>query len=124
MILPQRLGHGGFAVVHLAIDLLKRRQVACKVRFQLSAAYADAQADTSTPDYYESDAQAHSTRSRCDDGARSPRYPQLYDVLEINGQLHLFLQLVTGGDLFQCACSQYHDAVVLIRQQTSNDGTD
>ncbi|KAF8898929.1 kinase-like domain-containing protein [Infundibulicybe gibba] len=78
------LGSGSFATVHLALDPVKQRQVACKsIRTKREHEIAQVMKEV-----------------RILMTLQHPNINQIYDTEESQKFIHIFLQLCTGGDLF------------------------
>ncbi|KAG5647566.1 hypothetical protein DXG03_008919 [Asterophora parasitica] len=84
MVTPQCLGSGSFATVHLALDPVKRRQVACKsIRTKREHEVGQVMKEV-----------------RILMTIRHPNINEIYDTEANKNYIHIFLQLCTGGDLF------------------------
>ncbi|KAH6916894.1 kinase-like protein [Coprinopsis sp. MPI-PUGE-AT-0042] len=83
-IMPQSLGSGSFATVHLAYDPLSHKQVACK----------------SIRTHREHDIRHVMKEVRILMTLKHPNINEIYDTEESSKFVHIFLQLCTGGDLF------------------------
>ncbi|KZP31153.1 kinase-like protein [Athelia psychrophila] len=83
-VLSHCLGSGSFATVHLAIDTIKHRQVACKV---IKPRMGDEVAKFRK--------EANLLKTLC-----HPNINSVYEFYEEDKMMHIFLQLCTGGDLF------------------------
>ncbi|RDB28880.1 Meiosis-specific serine/threonine-protein kinase MEK1 [Hypsizygus marmoreus] len=84
IVTSQCLGTGSFATVHLALDPVKHRQVACK--------------SIRTKKEYEVGQVMKEVRILMT--IRHPNINEIYDTEEDKNFIHIFLQLCTGGDLF------------------------
>ncbi|KAF9456158.1 kinase-like domain-containing protein [Collybia nuda] len=84
IVTSQCLGSGSFATVHLALDPIRHRQVACK----------------SIRTRKDSEVEQVMKEVRILMALRHPNINQIYDTEEGNTFIHIFLQLCTGGDLF------------------------
>lgn len=84
IVTSQCLGTGSFATVHVALDPVRHRQVACKsIRTKREHEVGQVMKEV-----------------RILMTLRHPNINQIYDTEENNKFIHIFLQLCTGGDLF------------------------
>ncbi|KJA25792.1 hypothetical protein HYPSUDRAFT_133969 [Hypholoma sublateritium FD-334 SS-4] len=83
-VTSQCLGTGSFATVHLALDLQKHRQVACKsIRTKKDHEVGQVMKEV-----------------KILMTLKHPNINEIYDTEENKRFIHIFLQLCTGGDLF------------------------
>lgn len=84
IVTSQCLGTGSFATVHLAIDPIRHRQVACKsIRTKRDHEVVQVMKEVRLLMTF-----------------KHPNINEIYDTEENQKFIHIFLQLCTGGDLF------------------------